>query len=96
MNKMRGNKLSLLFSKLMNKMGRTHILSLLFLDGLPNLARYQRSCSKMGRLYANELTVWAPNAMKQYFGLIRFTLVFFPILFYQNNTKSGFWQDFYT
>ena len=72
MNRIRWNKLSLLPSKLMNKMGRTHILSLLFLDGLPNLARclfcYENHSntkfSKMGRLYANELTVLAPNATK--------------------------------
>ena len=72
MNKMRGNKLVLLSSKLANKMGRTHILSLLLLDGLPKLAwalfSYENHTNghfaKMGRLYANELTVLAPNATK--------------------------------
>ena len=69
MNKMRENKLSLLFSKTMNQMGRTHILSLLFLDGLPKLARYlfcykNHSNGHIGCLYANELTVLAPNATK--------------------------------
>ena len=69
---MRRNKLSLLSSKLTNKMGRMHILSLWFLDDLPNLARYlfcyenhpNGHFSKMGRLYANELTALAPNATK--------------------------------
>ena len=42
MNKMRRNKLALLSSKLMNKMGERgggDKLSLLFLEGLPNLAQ---------------------------------------------------------
>ena len=68
MNKMRPNKLVLLSSKLMNKMGRTYLLPLLFLDGLPKLAwalfcyenHSNGQFSKMGSLYANELTVWAP------------------------------------
>ena len=68
MNKMQGNKLTLLSSKLMNKMGRTYIISLLFLDGLSELAWalfcYENHSNghfcKMGRLYANELTVLAP------------------------------------
>ena len=47
MNKLRGNKLSLLSSKLMN------ILSLLFLDVLPVANGH---FSKMGRIYAYELT----------------------------------------
>ena len=90
----RRNKLSLLSSKLMNKMGRTHI----FLDGLPNLARYlfcyenhsNGHFSKMGCLYANESTVLVPNVMKQCFGLIRFTLAFFSILFYQIKPRVDF------
>ena len=71
-NKMRQNKLFLLFSKLMNKMGRMHILSVLFLDNLPNLARYlfcyenhsNGHFYKLGRHYAYEVMVLAPNATK--------------------------------
>ena len=72
MNKMRGNKLVLLSSKLKNKIGRTHILSLLFLDGLPMaqlalyLYCYENHCNGH---FSKMAPVWAPNGTKLYFGL---------------------------
>ena len=92
MNKMRGNKLSLLFSKLMNKMGRTHILCLV-------LGQLAQSCPMPTvtflKLGAFMLMSFGAKCNEVIFWLDSFTLAFFTILFYQNKTKSTFWRDFY-
>ena len=93
----RMHKLFLLSSKLMNKM-RWNKLFLLFLDGLPKLARYlfcyenhsNGHFSKMGRLHANELTVWAPMQWSNVLAWFILLWRFFPILFYQNKPRVDF------
>ena len=64
---MKGNKSTLLSLKLLNKMGSTHIISLLFSDSLPKLvcALFCYENHSNGHFSnANELTVLAPKATK--------------------------------